>query len=166
MFNAADYVVNGIAVVVGWVAGIASKVISDRYTDMRRHREAEAKRQSQFEECRAAMPKLIEEMAQDLANARKYEFFVYDVRLVYNGFRRDAFVYATNEEAKQDYLDEKKKVWVHANLLNKVRMLENHGFLSDITANTAPHFRMSEEFVRLVKDYAARHSISATTSAN
>jgi hypothetical protein len=163
MFDPKDYPVTTacISFVMGLIGGIAIKVISDRLTDSRRHGEAKARLRRGFEACRNEMPKLIEEMAQDLINGLKYEFFIVDVRNVYGGFSQDCSLYATNGASERDYLDETRQVWVHSNLPNKLKMLENHGFIVDVTADTAPHFRMTEEFVGLLRDFADEARIEA-----
>ena len=38
----------------------------------------------------------------------------------------------------------------HENLRGKIDILENHGYLTDVTTGNVPIYRMSEDFVQLV----------------
>lgn len=39
----------------------------------------------------------------------------------------------------------------HKNLRSQIKLLEDKGFVKDITFNDVPRYRMTEEFVNLVK---------------
>ena len=38
----------------------------------------------------------------------------------------------------------------HPNLTGKITILENHGYIADVTPGNAPKYCMSEEFVELI----------------
>jgi hypothetical protein len=92
---------------------------------------------SQFLEIKRRMPGLIEEIKSDLEeDSLVREFFV----LKHKGLRlgmtsKKRFIY---------YEDD------HENLRGMLDILENCGYLVDVTPGNAPIYRMTEEFVRLV----------------
>lgn len=88
----------------------------------------------------ARMPKLFAEMKTDLQgpdNEFVREFFVSPRRGVNINDNQRRFVYYEEE---------------HKNLMGKLQVLEGHGFLGDVTPGNAPMYRMTEEFVRFLRD--------------
>lgn len=83
------------------------------------------------------MPELIAEMKNDLLQPGEgliREFFLSNKGYVLNAGSK-CFVY---------YEDD------HPDLQSKIHILENLGFIIDITPGNAPKYRMTEEFVQLV----------------
>ncbi len=84
------------------------------------------------------MPALFAEMRADVlrdTSGTKREFFPYnDGAICAPG--PDTFYYAPS---------------VHANLTSMLAVLENHQYIVDVTATDAKRYRMTEEFVGLLK---------------
>jgi hypothetical protein len=94
-----------------------------------------------FLQVKEQMPALIAEMKKDLeGNQGKFvrEFFVMSKQHILGGSDKPRFIY---------YVED------HENLRGKVDILENHGYLLDVTTSNVPIYRMSEDFVRLVQKY-------------
>ena len=85
------------------------------------------------------MPELIEQMKDDLS---KPEFMVIREFFI---LPNDRVPFNPDEKRYLCYYEEQ-----HENLMHKVKLLENHGFVYDITPNNAPKYRMTEEFVDCV----------------
>jgi len=86
------------------------------------------------------MPKLIAEMREDIASDDSgvvREFIVLPGKGVIFNSRKPRFAY---------YEDE------HENLLNKIDILDEYGFLQDVSVSDTPIYRMTEEFLELLKD--------------
>jgi len=96
----------------------------------------------QFEKVKNMMPELITEFKTDLStedNKLIREFFVLpDRKVSLGGSVKPRFIY---------YEDE------HKGLRNKIDILENHGFIIDVTPGNTPIYRMTEEFVELIMKY-------------
>ena len=91
-----------------------------------------------FLQVKGQMPALIAEMKKDLeGNQGKFvrEFFVMSRRHVLGGSEKPRFIYYEED---------------HDNLRGKIDILENHGYVTDVTPGNTPIYRMSEEFVQLV----------------
>ena len=85
------------------------------------------------------MPELIAEMAKDLTepeNSTVREFFVAPSARVTINSRQTRLIY---------YEDQ------HSDLMGKVAILENEGFVTDVTTGTIPIYRMTEDFVAYLK---------------
>lgn len=83
------------------------------------------------------MPELILEFKEDLSEGNqevRHFFLIPNEKVVFNA-REHCFVY---------YEDR------HVNLRGKVAILENHGYVVDVTTGNAPKYRMTEEFVDLL----------------
>jgi hypothetical protein len=104
---------------------------------MRRNHEDMSKEKRQFMEVASQMPDLISEMKKDLsAPEHKFirEFFLSKKAYTLNPGNL-SFVY---------YEDD------HPGLQGKIHVLENLGYIIDVTPGNAPMYRMKEDFVRLV----------------
>jgi hypothetical protein len=91
-----------------------------------------------FLQIKEQMPDLIAEMKKDLSEdngAFVREFFVMSKRHILGGSEKPRFIY---------YLED------HENLRGKMDVLENNGYLIDVTPGNTPVYRMTEEFVGLV----------------
>ena len=91
-----------------------------------------------FQKVKSAMPDLVSEMRADLSREGSEfirEFFLVSKKWVMNYGRTPRFVY---------YYEE------HDNLDGKIQVLENYGFVIDITTGNVKKYRMTEEFVELL----------------
>ena len=94
-----------------------------------------------FKDVQQQMPELIAEMKSDLEGKDGEfvrEFFVMSKSTRLGGSSKDRFAY---------YLED------HGNLKGKVDVLENSGFLIDVTPGNLPIYRMTEEFVSFVRKH-------------
>lgn len=140
----ADVFVTFLVALVAYVGGIATETarsyFSDMLTDRRRDREAKSKEEEQFRNVVSKIPDLIDEIKKDLSNPEQSlvrEFFISKKSYSLNAGDSPSFVY---------YVDD------HPGLQNKVHILENSGYVRDITPGNAPMYRMTEDFVRLLKE--------------
>lgn len=90
---------------------------------------------------RQRMPELFAQMKEDLLNESAAdlvrEFCIFHSKgFAYNSGGIKRFFYCQDE---------------HKMLFNKVNRLEGHGFVDDITDGNTPTYRMTEEFVQLLK---------------
>jgi len=131
-----------IGFLVGTATGAAGTYFANKYTDRRREQETGRRAKQQFLAIKKQMPQLLVEMKADLAgdgNGHVREFFVLPSRRVsLGGSEKPRFVY---------YEDE------HDNLRGKLDILENAGYLIDVTPKNTPIFRMSEDFVGLLVSF-------------
>ena len=128
-----------IGFLVGAATGAVGTYFANKYTDRRREQEAGRHAKQQFLTIRKQMPQLLAEMKANLAGEGKghvREFFVLpNERVRLGGSEKPRFVY---------YEDH------HENLRGKLDILENVGYIIDVTPKNAPIFRMSEDFVGLL----------------
>jgi len=128
-----------IGFLVGTATGAAGTYFANKYTDRRREQEAGKQAKRQFLAIKKQMAHLLAEMKADLAGEGRShvrEFFVLpNERVRLGGSEKPRFVY---------YEDQ------HENLRGKLDILENAGYIMDVTPKNTPIFRMSEDFVRLL----------------
>ncbi len=101
-----------------------------------------ASEEKKFKKVKNMMPELITEFKTDLStedNKLIREFFVLPNNRVCLG---------RSEKPRLIYYEEE-----HKGLRNKIDILENQGFLIDVTPGNAPIYRMTEEFVELIIKY-------------
>lgn len=126
-----------VAFLVGTLTGAAGKYLADRYTDRRRRKETESESMRRFRRIQKQMPELIAEMKRDLSHPEHRlvrEFFLSSRRWTLAS-RGRSFIYYQED---------------HSDLQNKVHILENVGYVVDVTPGDAPKYRMTEEFVGLI----------------
>lgn len=120
---------------VGAATGATGSYLATRFTDQRRDREARRAARERFERTCSKVPELIAEMRSDLTqpdNASVREFVVLrDSRTGFNSSRR-RFRYHEDE---------------HSDLLGQITVLENEGYVEDVTVGQTPIYRFSEGFV-------------------
>ncbi len=137
----------------GIFVGAIGSYYADKFTDRRRRKAEDRDVKQALKACEAQMPKLIEEMREDLVkNPVKREFVILQIELCYGGFPDEPLAYFTSERRDEDYRDEKRDVHVHAHLEDKARILENHGFIKDVRRTKVPYYRMTEKFTQLLKN--------------
>jgi len=134
-----DLTSTAIGFLVGTATGAAGGYFASKYTDRRREKEGVKKAKKEFLAIKKRMPKLIAEMSTDLAgegNADIREFFVLPNRKVcLGGSKKPRFIYYEED---------------HSNFRGKLDILENAGYICDMTPKNTPIFRMVEEFVELL----------------
>lgn len=123
--------------IIGIIAGYAGKYLADKHTDKRRSKETKQAVDSEFQFVGDRMPELIAEMRDDLAtHTLCREFVIISKRACYNADpNRKTLVY---------YFED------HDGLVEKVGLLENRGFVDDITMSNVKRYRMQERFVELL----------------
>jgi hypothetical protein len=128
-----------IGFLVGGASGAVGGYYANKYTDYRRKDDAKHQEKKDFLTTRDQMPEFITELKKDLIeNPDIREFFVLQERACLGGSSIPRFIYRCNDSN---------------NLLNKMQILENKGYIQDVSPGNASLFRMTEEFVTLVKKY-------------
>lgn len=125
-----------ISFLLGAATGATGTYFAHKYTDKRRSKESKAESRKRFEDTASKMPELIQEMQKGLSDpegALIREFFV----------RRNRNVMISTGGRRYFCFQEEE----HRDLLHKIRILEDQGFVTDVTHTNLPKFRMSEEFV-------------------
>jgi CHAT domain len=126
---------------VGWLKQIDRELFHVTHAGYEAARKLEGQPNPSFLQVKDQMPALIAEMKKDLeGDDGKFvrEFFVMSKRHALGGSEKPRFVYYEED---------------HDNLRGKIDILENHGFLTDVTPGNTPIYRMSEEFVRSVLEH-------------
>ena len=128
-----------ITFLAGALTGAAGKYLADKYTDKRRNQEQQKGRRTAFTEVAGQMPALIKEMQDDFSKPECKiirEFYILpNDRVLFNSGGEKCLFY---------YEDQ------HEDLAHKIRLLENYGFVYDITHTNTPKYRMNEDFVSFV----------------
>ncbi len=132
---------HGLTFLAGIAVGAAGTYFGDLFTDQRRRHAEDRKARELFADMVGRMTDLLREMRADLMepdhrNVREF-FVVPEVAQMTLGSK--AFVYRDN--GTNDYLA-------------KVQILEASGYVSDTTLGSAPKFRMTEEFVGRLEQWA------------
>lgn len=124
----------------GSIVGAAGGYGAALFTDRRRHKEAERQAKMAFLDTVKKLPDLMNEIKADLAREPSVrEFFVLSKGARLGGSSIPRFEYESTDEN---------------GYANKVQILENMGYVIDVTPKNTPMYRMSEEFVSLVTRYA------------
>jgi len=138
--------IDWISATAGFLLGAATTAVGtyfgNKYTAQREDGEAKRRLKNEFLGAKRQMSALISELKADLGREDSdtvREFFVLpNRRVALGGSSQRRFVY---------YEDE------HDNLLGKIAILENKGFVHDVTPGNAPVFRMTEEFIECLRRY-------------
>ncbi len=140
----ADAITTAIIALIAYLAGIVTETLrsyfSEMLTDRRRDREAKAREAEQFQKAVSQMPDLISEMKKDLYNPELRpirEFFI----------AKKAWTINFGEEPRFIYYEED-----HPGLWGTAKVLDNFGYVIEVRPGTLPIYRMTEDFVRLLKD--------------
>lgn len=135
-----DVVSSAVGFVVGVATGAVGSYLGNRLTDRRREREKSTADRNSFASIREQMPGLITEIKSDLEGEGGQvvrEFFVIERRSIAMGrSSKPRFAY---------YVED------HLQLHGQLEILENRGYIIDVTPGNTPVFRMTEEFVDLVR---------------
>lgn len=130
-----------ISFVLGTATGASGMYYAEKLTDWRRKKESKKKKMQNFLNAKVQMPELITEFKNDLLKEdQKFirEFFVLE----------DKRSSLNSEKPRLVYCEED-----HEDLRCKIDILESKGFLLDVTISNTPIYRMTEEFVELLKKY-------------
>lgn len=137
-----DWMSTVIGFLVGTATGATGIYFAEKFTDQRRRGELEKQYKKEFLKVKKQMPELIAEFKSDLSSEESRlirEFFVLaNKKVCLGGSEKPRFIYYEEE---------------HKGLRSKIDILENQGFLTDVTISNAPIYRMSEEFVELVNKF-------------
>lgn len=126
---------------VGWLKQTDGELFHVTHAGYEAARQLQGQASPSFRQIKEQMPGLIAEMKKDLEEENgKFvrEFFVMSRRHVLGGSEKPRFIYYEED---------------HDNLRGKIDILENHGYLADVTPGNTPIYRMSEEFVNLVREH-------------
>ena len=140
----ADTIVTALIALVAFLAGIAAETFrsyfSDMLTDRRRDREAKAKEMEQFRDAMNQMPDLFAEMKKDLYDPELKpvrEFFIAKKNWTINFGEEPRFIYYEED---------------HPGLGGTIKVLDNLGYVVEVRSGVLPIYRMTEDFVRLIKE--------------
>jgi hypothetical protein len=126
---------------VGWLKQTDRELYHVTHAGYEAARKLQGQASPSFLQIEEQMPALIAEMKKDLeGEAGKFvrEFFVMSRRHVLGRSSKPRFIYYEED---------------HDNLRGKIDILENHGYVTDVTPGNTPMYRMSEEFVNLVREH-------------
>jgi gas vesicle protein len=135
-----DWFSNSISFLLGTAIGAAGIYFADKFTDQRRNQEIHRKEAKQFKSVKESMSKLISEMKLDLSKKENEfirTFFIMPKRAIINTNNR-CFVY---------YFED------HEDLQGQMNILENYGYIMDVTPGNTKKYQMSEDFVELIQKY-------------
>lgn len=136
-----DIFSTAISFLVGAAAGGVSGYFASKYTDRRRESETDRNEKKRFLKTKKKMPAFIKELKADLAEYPDIrEFFVLKKGVCLGGSKLPRFRYEYERDGKD-------------NLRNKMQILENMGYIMDVTPGNTPIFRITEDFFDLIKKY-------------
>ena len=122
----------------GLIVGVFGNYYAAKLTDRRRSKEAHGQEETEFERAKKQMPELIAEMREDLLKPETEhcrKFFILSNPGVNLNLSSPTLFY---------YEDQ------HKNLRGKVTILENLGYVYDITDGRSPKYRMEGHFAQLL----------------
>lgn len=123
---------------IGAATGAAGNYFASKYTDRRRDTENTKKAKDTFKKVKDQMPELISEMKADFTrheNSSIREFVILPSNKVIFNSQQPRFFYFETQ---------------HQNLKGKIAVLENHGYIIDVTVSNAPIYRITEKFLDFV----------------
>ena len=140
-FTTKNMVVRLIEIIVVFLLGGVSGYYVRKLTDRRREKEQKRKKQKSFLNTKAQMPNFIVELKSDLSDSPDVrEFFVLPKGVTLGGSEIPRFIYHYEKKSGN-------------NLENKMQILENMFYVSVKNPKNTPIYRMTEDFVKLVKKY-------------
>ena len=134
-FLALDVPSAGAGFLAGALTGAAGTYLADRYTDVRRAQETRRELDAQWRDIQRRFPAVIEEMRTDFAGpdgSTVRAFFVKSSTTSLGFTSEPAFEYHTDK---------------HPSILAAVRLLEQRGYVSDVTSSSTPMYRVHERLV-------------------
>lgn len=128
------FVTHMVTFLAGTATGAAGGYFASKYTDQRRRKESKKEAIETFKKVVVLMPELIREMKKDFCDpdyASVREFAVIpNERVRFN-----------SQQLRFAYYEDK-----FVDLKGKVAVLENQGYVVDVTPGNAPIYRITEEF--------------------
>lgn len=124
-----------IGFLIGTATGAAGQYFADKYTDQRREKKAAREQYRLWQGIERRFPAVIEEMRSDFSpqgNRHVRAFFVKESNTTLGFVPEPCFEYHTD---------------THPDLRAAVALLEQEGFITDITLGNCPMFRMHEKLV-------------------
>jgi hypothetical protein len=124
----------------GATVGAAGGYLAGLFTDRRHRKEAKRHARVAFLDTVKKLPDFVKELKADLAREPSVrEFFILDKGASLGGSSVPSFEYESTDENRYK---------------NKAQILENMGYVIDVTPKNTPMYRMTEEFVELVMKHA------------
>lgn len=124
-----------ITFLAGALTGASGKYLADKFTDQRRRQEGKSEAQNIFDSVEKQIPELIKEIKEDFKKldcSLMREFYILpNDRVIFNSDGKMCLFY---------YEDR------HNHLLQKIKILENNGYVYDVTETNTPKYRITEEF--------------------
>ena len=120
---------------IGTATGAAGQYFADKYTDQRREKKLVKEQVRLWQEIEHRFPVLIDEMRSDFSpreNRHVRMFFVKKSNTILGFVSEPCFEYHTDK---------------HPDLRAAVVLLEQHGFITDITPGNCPMYRVHEKLV-------------------
>jgi hypothetical protein len=117
------------------VIGILGTFWGNSITERAKDRDSKKQILNKFQIIKSKIPELMNEMKSDMKNPELKlcsEFVILPSKNVIFNTSRNAFAYFENE---------------HENLISKVLILKNSGYVHDITDGNVPRYQFDEEFV-------------------
>jgi hypothetical protein len=130
-----DWISAALGFIGGAFTGAAGQYIADRFTDSRRTREATREQDRVWRDIERRFPSVIAEMRADFngLDGRTVRAFFLKPSNTAMGF--------TSEPAFEYHTDK------HPDVIPAVRMLEQRGYVSDVTPGSTPMYRVDESLV-------------------
>jgi hypothetical protein len=129
-----------IAFLIGALGGAFGLYWGITYAKQRQQKEASSRLGSNFKKVSSLMPKLIKEIKTDIKNDESkavQEFVVLPTtKHSFSGSKRRFICYEDQHEDLREHLD----------------ILEESGFILEITSGNTPVYRLTDEFIDLLKD--------------
>ncbi|WP_083490243.1 hypothetical protein [Stenotrophomonas daejeonensis] len=120
---------------VGAATGAAGQYFADKYTDQRREKKLAREQARLWQDIEQRFPAVIAEMRSDFSpqeNRHVRVFFVKESNTMLGFVSEPCFEYHTDK---------------HPDLRAAVALLEQHGFITDITPGNCPMYRVHEKLV-------------------
>jgi hypothetical protein len=129
-----------IAFLIGALGGACGLYWGAKYLKKREQKEASLKLENNFKKVSDLMPKLIQEIKTDIKNDESKvvrEFVVLPTTKHSSSDSKGRFIY---------YEDQYKDLKEHLDIL------EGSGFILDVASGNTPTYRLTDEFIALLKD--------------
>ncbi len=122
----------------GLAVGILGNYFATRLADKAKNKDAIKGKENLFKQAEIKMPELIKEMRNDFSGKEMSEcreFVILPKRTIPFQSKQPVFSYFEDE---------------HPYLISNIRILENYGFITDITQTSTPRYQFNEEFVNML----------------
>ena len=126
-----ELITHGIAFVSGVLATILGTYLSSWWSESRKSKSDQNKRQKELNSMTSSMPDLIKEMRDDFGSSSNREFIVLSSKSVTYNSKGQHVCYYESE---------------HSDLKQKLHILQNLNLIEDITYNNTQRFKITEEF--------------------